>query len=290
MKKVIIKIVFLTIVFSVPFLMVHKNVLEIPKGEYNKVLHFDKESFILGISEAEKDGGELEYKVRGGVVPHHLLASSIIADFFKKLSQNPPETIILLGPNHLETGDFKALTNSKSWMTEYGVVRPDPEILSILLKKNLVKIDDKAVEEDQSISSPMTFVAFYLPSTKVVPIILSADMKEEDISKLSEEISKIIKSKNAILVSSIDFSHYLSFDQAEARDLESITAIKNFGCSKIIKFDSDNMDSAPAMCTLLYTMLSLGSTNIDIQTHENSYNIQKSGSDSTTSYFSIFFH
>lgn len=287
-KVILIALIIVVVLFGLKKPSQDKNVQT--QSKYHNTIYFDEEQFIKGTSQAEINPSSLDYQVRGGVVPHHLLASYIIADFFKKLSIQKPQTIILIGPNHEEKGNYKVLSSRYLWKTEYGMVEPNLLLIDKLMASNLVKIDESVMPSDQSISALMPFISFYMPYVKIVPMLLSSKMTNEEIGILSDSLSEILKDKNTILVASVDFSHYLSFDQANARDLESITAIKKFGCKKLLTFDSDNLDSASSICTLLYSMLGVGATNIDILNHDNSATIQNSKTDFTTSYFSIFFH
>lgn len=289
-KKVTAFVIFLIIIVCVPYFLVQDKKVFIQEKKYNQIIYFDQEEFTKGISKTDKSIEPKDYVIRGGVVPHHLLAGYIIADFFQKLAYQKPSTIILVGPNHLEAGEYKVLSGTNSWNTQYGVIDTDRKIVGDLVEKNLVQINDKVLEEDQSVSAPMSFIAFFMPYAKVVPLLLSSRMTNDDLISLSDSMGDLLKDENIVLVSSVDFSHYLSFDEAQARDLESITSIKKFGCQKLLTYDSQHMDSPASICTLLYSMLNIGATNIEVETHDNSANIQKSQKDNTTSYFSIYFH
>ena len=74
------------------------------------------------------------YHISGGIIPHHFLASELIADFFNQLSGQHPQTIILVGPNHYERGEFKVLTSLKGWDTPYGLLEPNKEFLEYLVE------------------------------------------------------------------------------------------------------------------------------------------------------------
>lgn len=287
------KTIFLAILFGIFFVVVFnkKTPTKVsPTTKVNEVIYYDEKSFTQGVSMAEKNTQSLQYKVRGGVVPHHLVASYMIADFFKKISSQKPETLVIVGPNHDEVGEYKVLTSLGSWNTEYGLVDSNQQIIYNLVRSNYANFNDSALLSDQSISALMPYISFYMPYAKVVPLLLSSKMTNEDLVMLSDTLSKLLNNDKTLLIASVDFSHYLSFDQANARDLQSISAIKKFGCKELLSFDSDNLDSPESICTLLYTMLNLGSTNMEILNHDNSAIIQNSRKDDTTSYFSIFFH
>jgi MEMO1 family protein len=42
--------------------------------------------------------------IRGGILPHHLLAGQLIAGFFSGISKQTVTTIILIGPNNYDHG------------------------------------------------------------------------------------------------------------------------------------------------------------------------------------------
>ncbi len=109
-----------------------------------------KRASLIGDQEGRKEDF---LQIQGGVVPHHLPAGFIVADFFRRLSKNQklPETVIILGPNHQEKGDFPVLTTGAGWQTARGVVRADQEIINQLLEANLARERQAILEEEHSI-------------------------------------------------------------------------------------------------------------------------------------------
>ena len=115
-----------------------------PKQEIapvRKVKFYDEKTFLEGVEKA-KAIQKSDNLIRGGIVPHHLYAADIIADFFKRLSFQNPQTIILIGPNHYEKGNFKALSSLDNWETPFGIVETDRQLTKQLLDKNLIQIDE----------------------------------------------------------------------------------------------------------------------------------------------------
>ncbi|MFB3906257.1 MAG: AmmeMemoRadiSam system protein B [Acidobacteriota bacterium] len=69
-------------------------------------------------------------RIRAGVVSHHLLAGSLIAQFFRTLAeQGAPRRIVLIGPNHSHRGIASIALSSWRWKTPFGLVEPDPAAL-----------------------------------------------------------------------------------------------------------------------------------------------------------------
>lgn len=227
--------------------------------------------------------------IKGGIVPHHMLVGDVIGQFFHLLSAQKPRTLLLLGPNHLERGDFPLLVSLQDWKTENGSVFADKMIINTLLDEGFAKVDDETVSHDQSIMALMTYIHDYLPQVKIVPLVVKKGFTKEKSETLAAYLKKII-SDEVILIASVDFSHYLSSAGAQANDSISLDIIKQFNYDQLYRLGSDYMDSPPSIGVLLMTMQNLGSTHMDILYHSNSGDILKNKSGPSTSYFSIVFN
>ena len=263
----------------------------VPKEEYlsHKVQFYDEKAFIDGIHKAGDSVREKKYLIKGGIVPHHLYPSFIIADFFYQISLQNPETIILIGPNHYERGNFKALTGAYAWETVVGKVKHDKNIIETLVGKNVVRIDEVTLSSEHSLSSMMPFIKYYMPNTKVVPILLSGIFSKRESAILAAQLSELL-TKDMILVVSVDFSHYLISPQAKEKDAITLQIMKNFDYEKLYLLNNDYLDSPPSIGILLMVMQKLQTTKMDVVFHTNSGELQNDDSMETTSYFSIFYH
>ena len=225
--------------------------------------------------------------IAGGIVPHHLLADFLIDDFFSRLKPQNPETIILIGPNHDEKG-AKALSAEIDWETDYGLLKRDEELINKLKKKGLLNFDEKILKEEPSISNIIPFIKKHLPSVKIMPLILRANLSLNELEVIAKMLAEELNEK-IVIVASIDFSHYLSRQEAQAKDEETIKAIKDFDLGKIYSFGNDHLDSASSLIVILLSLKEKGKTNPEILRHSNSGIITKKNLPPTTSYFSIAF-
>ena len=196
------------------------------------VKFYDEKTFFEGISRAKKDVTKPDYLVTGGIVPHHLFVSFIIADFFYGLSLQNPKTIILLGPNHYEKGHFEALTSLYGWNTAFGVVEPDENLTKTLIDRNLVNIDEEVLPNDHALSVLMPFIKYYMPNTKVVPILLSQKFSEEKSEIFADNLSKLM-TKDIAIITSVDFSHYLTSSLAKEKDEMTLEVMRKFDYRKL---------------------------------------------------------
>lgn len=255
----------------------------------HQVKFFDEEAFNEGIFRVKSTTQGSGYQIKGGIVPHHLLPSFMIADFFSRLSAQKPSTIILLGPNHYERGNFPALTSIYGWETPFGTVNPNKSIIYDLLGDNLAQVDEEVLPEDHSIGGILPFIKYYLPETKVVPILLSRKFIKEESEKLAAHLSKRV-GNNIVVVASVDFSHYLTNIQAQEKDEVTLEVMKSFDYRRLYSLNNDYLDSPASIGTLLMTMQKLGTTNMDILYHTNSGKLERDNISPTTSYFSLAFY
>jgi len=222
-------------------------------------------------------------------VPHHLLATEMISEFYFYFKNQDVRTVIVIGPNHKETGDFPVLSGLSDWDTPFGKIETEKITVNELVDKNLAKIDDAALDGEHSVALHPHFIKHFLPKAKIVPIIISGKMKIEDAEKLSAALAKYARKKGTVIIASVDFSHYLPENIAAEKDKESFEAIKNFDFEKIYNFTNDNLDSPQSIIILLSALKQAGANNPNLIKNLNSEQISKSGSRETTSYFTILF-
>jgi len=252
------------------------------------LIFYDEKSFVEGINRA-KNIPKPTYKITGGITPHDLTAGFILADFYKRLSKQKPATIILIGPNHYEKGNFLALTGNYGWSTPYGVVESDKTIIAALISRNLVKVDENTLENDHAVAGSMPFIKYYLPEAKVVPVLLSGRMTQAEASILAENLQEFVK-ENVVIVAAVDFSHYLDSKQAEENDNITLAVMKNFDYRQLFLMNNDFLDSPPSIGVLLMVMQKLGKAEPEFIFNANSGQLQKNNFIQTTSYFEIAYH
>lgn len=253
----------------------------------NRLIFYDSNSFFKGVAWAEKNTPKSNLQIKIGVIPHHLFPGFIFSDFFLRLKTNPPKTIILVGPNHYERGNFKTLTSKNKWQTPFGEVNPDDQIINSLLKENKVKVNDNVLTEDHAVSGSMSYVKYYLSNTKVVPLLLSGTLNIQDTEALADGLIKLMND-NTVVVAPVDFSHYLSAKEAEEKDKITLQIMKDFDYQKLYSLNNDYLDSPASIGLILMLSQKLGYKNLSILQHTNSGILQNNNSIQTTSYLSFY--
>jgi AmmeMemoRadiSam system protein B len=228
--------------------------------------------------------------IMGGVVPHHLLARRLIAEFFRELAEDPPETVIVIGPNHKLDGIGKVQVSSADWGTPFGVLETDTRITAILAEEYGSAHNDELFENEHSVSSLVPYIKYFLPDAKIVPVLLHGNLSQKDAVKLGSLLGRIMSDDpGTIMIASIDFSHYLSTPEADRMDIITWKAISSWDLDAISRMGNDNLDSVPSMTAMMAAMDMVSARSIEMTGHNNSSRITKSGYDYTTSYFTMFF-
>lgn len=254
------------------------------------LVFFEKDYFFTGILNAKQGKNPLNNRIAGGIIPHHLLASNIIADFFSRLAVQKPTTVILIGPNHYEKGDDDVLSSDFRWQTPFGVVSPDIKIITELKNKSFLQIDNAIAEKEHSVAGIMPFIKYYVPDAVVVPLIIKSGLSLEKINLLATSIAQF--KGNVVVIASVDFSHYLNSAEAQTNDAESLLALRQYDFERLLSFRTNNehLDSPASIVLLLKTMQQKGTTQSEILQHTNSGIIQNKPFQQTTSYFGIAYY
>jgi len=154
-------------------------------------------------------------KVRGAILPHHLLVEEYIDDFYKELADDNVERVILLSPNHFAYGFNHMQTTNQN----LGDTSPDLSLIETLADLGLVAIEPKDFAKEHGVTIHLPYIKEYFPNAGIVPIIFKEDVPQEKLDDLIEALAEL---ENTFVLASIDFTHYAHEDLAMKNDREII--------------------------------------------------------------------
>ena len=224
----------------------------------------------------------------GGIVPHHLLPRKILAQFFKTLASQSPQTIVLIVPNHFERGSHPLLTSTYAWKTTVGTVMPDFDLASSLIDKNVVLTDETTAVKEHAITGLMPYFAYYLPQSKVVLVMVSNKISLTTLKKTAAQIHPLLN-KDTIVIASVDFSHYLNSKEAMTHDQITLATIKKYDLNTLMTFDNSFVDSPSSLTLLLLLMTTKGNVTQKLLNNTNSGILTGKNYNQVTSYISMLF-
>jgi len=214
------------------------------------------------------------------IVPHagYMYSGSVAAYAYKILRDTPFRRIILLGPSHRVTFKGASVNLQRAYKTPLGIVPVDQEIARkiINLGKPGIKWLRQAHAFEHSLEIQLPFLQRVLERFKIVPIV----MGQQDY-KTCLDLSKILvqalgNSEETLILASSDLSHYHTYDQARALDLEFIKHVKAFDSEALNRALSTGKCEACGRGPVITTMLAarkMGAGQSNILNYANSGDI-----------------
>ena len=206
---------------------------------------------------------QVEGRLAAGLVPHHLLASDMIAGFFELASRQeaPASRVLILSTSHFpENYSQQVITARVQWDTPYGLAELDRETVDALLDDPLLSAADvpDAVEADHGVAGIIPFVKKYLPEARVSVCLVSNRLSAKRLEALQGLAAELAEEGDLLLVASVDCSHYLTPQEAVPMDEETAQAIESWDFGRIMTFGDDHVDSPQAVTTFLAVARSAG--------------------------------
>lgn len=261
----------------------------IPRVEHSSHL-FDPAFFSQAYDKGEQYKKVTGNQVFGGIIPHHLLAAPLIAGFFEGIANQKIDTVILLSPNHHGVGYYNISTSKGIWTTIFGNLDTDTSKVTQLVNDKAAFVSEDLFDNEHGIYGITPFIKKTFPNAKMIPIVIKAYTPKEECDKLVASLNKMID-EHTIVVVSADFSHYLTSNQADIHDKESIAAIESFDASRVYNLpDKANVDSPGSVYTLIKLMQLKNVKNPIFIENTNSAKLTvQPNIQSTTSYVTMYF-
>ena len=164
--------------------------------------------------------GSGKIKAIGAMSPHAgLIYSGGVAGLVYSRME-PPDTFVLLGPNHTGMGKKISLAAEGQWEIPTGTLQINSALAdSIATSMPMVSRDDSAHMFEHSLEVQLPFIVECAPAASIVPIaIMSATL--EELMALGRCVASAIKesASSAVVVASTDMSHFIS--EKEAREID----------------------------------------------------------------------
>lgn len=188
---------------------------------------------------------------------------------------NLAPTVLLLGPNHTGRGDRFALWSEGGWNIPGGRVPIDADLASAVMASSpQITPDTAAHVQEHSLEVILPFLYRMNPETTIVPIAISAHVFD-DLQAVGTAIGQTLKSfdRPVSIVVSSDMSHYISHDEAKARDEMALNAAVNLdprGLFDTVRSNNISMCGILPMTTGLFAALEMGATKGELVAYATS--------------------
>lgn len=209
------------------------------------------------------------------VAPHAgYLYSGAVAARTISLMQ-PPDTVILLGPNHRGLGAPAAVFSDGAWLMPGGQVEIDaPAAAELIDACPVLEADTAAHAQEHSLEVQVPFLQRLNPKVKLVPICLA----RSDLGacrEIGRAMAELIDrhDRRIVMLASTDMSHYEPVESARLKDtaaIERIRALDPEGLYNTVVGQGITMCGViPTVCVLIAAQ-ALGATKADLIQYANS--------------------
>lgn len=226
-------------------------------------------------------------RVRAGIMPHHTLVAPLLAAFFRGIAeQTPPETVVVLGPDHGNLGRDYITTTKNSWQTPDGVVAVNGGLVDALVGAGLVSVDDQVLRGEHGVFAVLPYLKRVFPDAMIVQLAIHGDLRPDKLNDVAETLVRMLK-PNDLVIASVDFSHYKDATGAWTDDAVSLPVIRQLDTEAALGIPVDS----PPSISLLLQYAQLERLQYQELVHTNSAEfLHDLTLQSTTSYLTAYFH
>ena len=217
-------------------------------------------------------------RVIGAVAPHAgIRFSGPIAGYaYRAIQDAAPSTVIVVGFSHRRyiPGRVAVFTDEK-FVIPLGAMEVDADITEKLMSYDarIQPIPD-VFQDENSVELQLPFIQVAAKDAKIV-LLAMTDQREENCRALAGALHHVLKDrKDFVIVASTDMCHYLPYEEAVARDAETIGLLK--GMDPAVLYRESVMKNNELMCGYgaVYTVMDaskrLGADEVSILKYANS--------------------
>lgn len=159
------------------------------------------------------------------IVPHHDLVADKRSGTFKKIaSRTQGRRIVLIAPNHYNSGTANIQTRSQIFTTQFRDIKVDKTLLNTALKIG-VQENQPTFETEHGIKALLPDIAKYYPDNPILPLVIKQDAQQSELTNLLTALNK--ECQDCLLITSADFSHYQPYLLSKLHDGLTIRGLKN---------------------------------------------------------------
>jgi len=185
--------------------------------------------------------------LRALVLPHagYPYSGPTAAHAARVLSEHQFEKVLLMGPDHFVGIRNAAVPAVQAFQTPLGRIPLHPAAVDLLKQPELFAPLPPADDREHSLEVVLPFLQAYLKSFQLIPVMVG----RADVDRLSRALQPLVERQTLVVVSS-DLSHFLPYDEAQAKDRRTIEAI--LACDRrALARDADAACGARPLAVLL---------------------------------------
>ncbi len=172
------------------------------------------------------------------VAPHHLIDAIELATFWTALAPQHPSVVVVLGPDHYAHGAGITVGHAVTYETVYGELRTDAALADELHEP----ARDAAFVGEHSLHVHASYIRKLLPNARFVPVMLQWATPRAELEALAKRLDALLPA-DALVVASVDFSHYQPAPWATFHDESSFSTVSGFDLDGLFRREVDSPES-----------------------------------------------
>jgi len=167
------------------------------------------------------------------IMPHagYIYSGVTAAHISRVLKENQFKRVIVMAPDHRVGFKGGAISDVTAYETPLGRIPLNQDAATLRGNEYLFQAIPASDRLEHSVEVVLPFLQYFLKNFELIPIVLGQDSDLAD--RVSAALDPLID-QNTLLVVSSDLSHYLSYQEAVARDRETIKMILNLEAGKLL--------------------------------------------------------
>jgi MEMO1 family protein len=154
----------------------------------------------------------------------------------------PPNTYVLIGPNHYGMGEDFSIMTDGVWKMPFGDVWVDSALANEIFKHSShLEKDPLAQEKEHSLEVQIPLMQYFSTEFQIVPINIRHYDPNDSFLKICEDIGGAIAEAissvrhRVTIIASSDLTHYQPLEVAKVNDQAALEAIMSMDAARLFK-------------------------------------------------------
>ena len=170
--------------------------------------------------------------LRALIIPHagYIYSGWTASHFSMVLKENQFKKVIVMGPDHRIGFEGGSISDVFTYETPLGRIQMSKDAISLRRKKDLFRAIPDSDRLEHSVEVILPYLQYFLKTFEIVPVVLG---QGRDLAEKVTAAFGPLLDQTTLLVASSDLSHYLPYQEAVARDRETIEMILNLKADQL---------------------------------------------------------
>ena len=163
------------------------------------------------------------------------------------LKENQFKKVIVMGPDHRIGFQGGAISDVSAYETPLGRIPVNKSAARLCQNKYLFQSIPVSDRLEHSVEVVLPYLQYFLKKFEIIPVVLG---QGRDLAEKVTAAFDPLLDKTTLLVASSDLSHYLPYQEAVAKDRETIEMILNLKADELIKRENAACGKIPILVVI----------------------------------------